>query len=127
QTQINGPSPVQGLYPAGTAEFRYWTAAESLTGGVNFWAQWLPAGTRWTTAQEPMQVNLVAGEDLNANYSRQFGLRFYQATVKGRQFFSGESPDVACHELGHAILDAFRPEMFDAASTEAAAFHESFG
>jgi hypothetical protein len=127
QTQINGPSPVPSIYAPETAEFRYWTTAEALARGINFWAQRLPTGTRWTTMQAPMRVTLVAGTDLNANYSRQFGLRFYQDTVKGRQFFSSESPDVSCHELGHAILDALRPELFDAASTEAAAFHESFG
>jgi len=40
---------------------------------------------------------------------------------------SGESPDVVCHELGHALLDSFKPQLFDAASMEVAAFHESFG
>jgi hypothetical protein len=127
QTQINGPSPVPRIYAPGTADFRYWTTTAALARGVNFWTQFLPTGTRWTTFQDPMRVTLVAGEDLNANYTRQFGLRFFQATVKGRDFFSGESPDIACHELGHAILDAIRPELFDAASTETAAFHESFG
>ena len=127
QTQINGPSPVPRIYVPGTADFRYWTTTAALARGVNFWTQFLPTGTRWTTFQDPMRVTLVAGEDLNANYTRQFGLRFFQATVKGRDFFSGESPDIACHELGHAILDAIRPELFDAASTETAAFHESFG
>jgi Fungalysin metallopeptidase (M36) len=127
QTQIDGPSPVPRIYAPHTPEFRYWTTTAALARGVNFWAQFLPVGTRWTTFQDPMRVTLVAGEDLNANYTRQFGLRFFQATVKGRDFFSSESPDVACHELGHAILDAIRPELFDAASTETAAFHESFG
>src|SRR5262249_13100445 len=46
---------------------------------------------------------------------------------KNRLLFSGESPDVVCHELGHAILDALKPQLFDAASTEVAAFHEAFG
>ena len=32
-----------------------------------------------------------------------------------------------CHELGHAILDSLKPQLFDAASIEVAAFHESFG
>jgi hypothetical protein len=125
QIQEQRPAPTQ--YAPGTAEFRYWIAMEALTRGIDFWTRRLPAGTRWTTLQEPMRVTLVAGNDLNANYSRQFGLRFYQATVRGRQFFSGESPDVTCHELGHAILDALRPELFNAASIEGAAFHESFG
>jgi hypothetical protein len=127
QIQIVDQGPPPDLYDPGTAQFRYWAAYEALTRGINFWGERLPRGTRWTTLQAPMQVSLVAGEDLNANYSRQFGLRFYQDTVQGVQVFSGESPDVSCHELGHAILDAVRPELFDAASTEAAAFHESFG
>ena len=39
----------------------------------------------------------------------------------------GESPDIVCHEMGHAILDAIKPQLWGAASHEAAAFHESFG
>jgi hypothetical protein len=34
---------------------------------------------------------------------------------------------VVCHELGHAILDALKPQLFNVASTEAGAFHEAFG
>src|SRR5215468_2672754 len=49
------------------------------------------------------------------------------STTAGRTVFSGESPDVVCHELGHALLDSFKPQLFDAASIEVAAFHESFG
>jgi hypothetical protein len=127
QMSIEEPRPPIGLYAPGSPEFRYWVAVEALTRGVNFWTACLPAGTRWTTLQDPMRVTLVTGRDLNANYSRRFGLRFYEQTVRGRQIFSGESPDVTCHELGHAILDALRPELFDAASAEVAAFHESFG
>lgn len=127
QIQIIDRGPPPGLYDPGSANFRYWVAFEALTRGINFWGERLPPGTRWTTLSAPMQVNLAAGEDLNANYSRQFGLRFYQDTVQGVQIFSGESPDVSCHELGHAILDAVRPELFDAASIEVASFHESFG
>ena len=129
QFRITTPGPPPALYAPETENFRYWTAMEALTRGITFWSgplQSLP-GTRWTTVESPMQVTLDAGEDLNANYSRQFGLRFYQQTVKGVDIFSGESPDVSCHELGHAILDALRPELFDAASTEVASFHESFG
>src|SRR6266516_6273737 len=59
-------------------------------------------------------------------YDRE-GLKFFHATAAGRTVFSGESPDIVCHELGHAILDSFKPQLFDAASIEVAAFHESFG
>jgi hypothetical protein len=125
--KIDEPGPAPALFPPGSANFRYWAAREALTRGIMFWRLRLPPGTRWTTDSSPLTVTLVAGEDLNANYSRQSGLRFYQQTVRGKQIFSGESSDVSCHELGHAILDALKPELWDAASTEVAAFHESFG
>lgn len=127
QTKILDPEPVPDRYAPGTAQFRYWTAKEALARGVNFWASVLPVGTRWSAANSPLQVTLVAGQTLNANYTRMFGLRFYQQTVRQIPISSAESPDVVCHELGHAILDALRPQLFNAATTEADAFHESFG
>ena len=87
----------------------------------------MPQGTRWSSQQTPLSVTLVAGEDLNANYTRRFGLRFYRKDVGNTRIFSGESPDIVRHELGHALLDALRPELFEAASAEADAFHEAFG
>jgi hypothetical protein len=74
-----------------------------------------------------MRITLVAGQDLNANYTRVFGLRFFQRTVRNLQIFSGESPDIVCHELGHAILDALKPQLFNVASLEVSSFHEAFG
>jgi len=75
-----------------------------------------------------MRVRLLEAEpDLNAFYVRTSGLHFYRRTVLGRDIYSGESPDVVCHELGHAILDALKPQLFHVAATEASAFHESFG
>jgi len=127
QTQILGPRPAPGRYSPGTPNFRYWVTAEALARAITFWTPLLPAGTRWSVPN-PMHVTLDAGEDLNAFYSRDDGgLFFFHQAVKNRTFFSGESPDVACHETGHAILDALKPQLFDAASTEVAAFHESFG
>ena len=73
-----------------------------------------------------LPVDLDFGVDLNAFYDRE-GLKFFHGTAAGRTVFSGESPDVVCHELGHALLDSFKPQLFDAASIEVAAFHESFG
>jgi hypothetical protein len=127
QTRINEPAVAPGRYAPGTAGFRFWVAAEALARGINFWAPLLPAGTRWTTNVTPMQVGLNAGTDLNAFYSRTAGLSFFQQVVRQVVVYSGESADVVCHELGHAILDAIRPQLFNTASLEVAAFHESFG
>ena len=124
---IRGPTPAIGSYQPGSRRFRYWTAAEALRRGADLWAGLLPAGVTWhPTNGNRLPIKLDEGEDLNAYYDRR-GLHFFHATAGGQVVYSGESPNVSCHELGHAILDALRPELWDVASLEAAALHESFG
>jgi len=118
------PAPAAGAYEPGTPEFRYWSAAEGLARGAAFWRQFLPEGTTWQPGEE-LRVLLDEGVDFNAFYDRH-ALNFFHGTAGGRTVFSGESPDIVCHEQGHAVLDVLRPELFDAGSIEAAAFHESF-
>lgn len=119
--------PPAGRYSPGTAEFRYWLAKEALARGIAFWGGLLPAGTTWSTSN-PMRVQLLEPlPDLNAKYARLDGLHFFRQTVEDRDIYSGDSPDVVLHELGHAVLDAVKPQLFHAASTETGAFHESFG
>jgi hypothetical protein len=117
--------PAAGLYDPGTPEFRWWTAAEALSRAVAFWQPLLAKATTWQRGTV-LNVRLDAGDKLNAFYNRD-SLTFFHATVKGRTIYSGESPDVATHECGHAILDAIRPELWGAMSHEIAALHESFG
>jgi hypothetical protein len=117
-------APKPGIYKAGTSEFRYWAAAEALDRARTFWAPLL-AGKTWHTGAE-LPADLDAGVDLNAYYDRQ-GLKFFHETVQGTTYYAGESPDILCHELGHAVLDVLRPDLWNTASDEAAAFHESFG
>jgi hypothetical protein len=118
------PAPAPDTYDPGTVQFRYWTAAEALRRGADFWAPllsvqaWQPGNT--------LSVVLDEGEDLNAFYDRKALNFFHGPGVGGRTVYSGESPDVICHEMGHAILDAIKPELWGAASQEAAAFHEGF-
>ncbi len=122
------PAPTAEIHPPGTSRFRYWSAAEALTRGMQFWQRFLPTGTTWATPNSKLVVHLDLGVDLNAYYRRGASrLEFYHSTVGGKTVYSGESSSVVCHELGHAVLDAIRPQLFNAASVEAAAFHESFG
>jgi hypothetical protein len=127
QVAVSGGRPDPKPYDVGTPEFRYWALAAALVRGATYWSERLPQGTTW---QEDNGDTLVAvpdeGEDLNAYYDRN-GLHFFHGTVRSTTVFSGESPDVVCHELGHAVLDAIKPHLFDVASIEVAAFHESFG
>jgi HAD superfamily hydrolase (TIGR01549 family) len=125
--RITDSSAPTGLFAPGTAQFRFWEATEALTRGINYWGPLLPASTKWSSVATPLNVRLNAGIDLNANYSRQFGLSFFQARVAGKHLFSAESPDVSCHELGHGLLDALKPQLFNTASAEVAAFHEAVG
>lgn len=125
---IVDPAPPAEIHPQGTSKFRYWSGAEALTRGMAFWQRFLPAGTKWATPSAKLVVYLDMGTDLNAYYRRGASrLEFYHSTVGGKTVFTGESPSVVCHELGHAVLDAIRPQLFNAGSVEAAAFHESFG
>ena len=127
RTNIVDPPLPARLYPVNTPGFRYWVAAEALARGIDFWGGLMPFGTTWSTSN-PMRVILVeATPDLNARYIRSSGLHFYKRDVANRTVYSGESPDVVRHELGHAVLDALRPQFFNVADAETSAFHESFG
>lgn len=129
--RISGSTPTPKIYQVGTPNFRFYAAAVALRRTSNFWGAILPQTFRWEVGNT-LPVILDDGVDLNAFYTRGGfgdapGLHFFHDTVAGRTFFSGESPDIVSHEMGHAVLDAIRPQLFDAASIEAAAFHESFG
>src|SRR5215471_16379069 len=129
--KISGAAPAPKVYRPGTPEFLYYAAASALRRTSDFWAPILPKDTTWQVGKT-LPVDLDSGVDLNAFYTRGDGgdapgLHFFHQSVSSRVYFSGESPDVACHEMGHAVLDALRPQLFDAQTIEAAAFHESFG
>lgn len=128
---IAGAAPAAAAYPAGTPQFRYYAAACALRRTADFWGGIVPKGTAWEVGAR-LPVRLDDGVDLNAFYTRGDdgeapGLHFFHESVGGRVFFSGESPDVTSHEMGHAVLDSIRPQLFNAQSIETAAFHESFG
>ncbi len=141
-TRIIEPAraPAVQVHPIGTDGFRYWTLAEALRRAAAFWTA-AGASTWHPDVGASIPVRLDDGVDLNAYYARndfapeeiKQGLSFFHDTVRdsasGRNttVFSGESPDVVAHELGHGVLDSVKPVLFELASIEAAAFHESFG
>jgi hypothetical protein len=122
--KFKGAAVAPGLYAKGTPQFRYWTAAEALRRGGDFWAPLL--GVKKWQPGAVLPVSLDKGVDLNAYYDRS-ELAFFHQKLGNITYYSGESPDVVCHEMGHACLDAHRPQLFDAPYIEAGAFHESFG
>jgi len=122
--QIPGKPVPLGFYSTGTANFRYWTAVEALRRGADFWQARIP-GLMWHMGPK-LTVVLDDGVDLNAYYDRT-ALKFFHGSSAEGVVYSGESPDILCHEMGHAILDALKPELWNVGSQEVAAFHESFG
>ncbi len=81
----------------------------------------------WATTQM-LLVQPRAGKQLNAYYDRQ-ALRFFYAMnpITRNLVYAVNSNETVIHELGHAILDAVRPDLYHTQAMEIWAFHESFG
>jgi hypothetical protein len=125
-SMIAGKAAPSGGYPQGTPDFRHWTAADALRRVADFWGPIVGAGTQWhPTVGQQLTANLDEGEEFNAFYDRK-GLNFFHGEVAGSTVYSGESPDVVCHEFGHAVLDAVQPSLWAAMSAEPPALHEAF-
>lgn len=72
-----------------------------------------------------LQVVPAAGSDMNAYYDRR-SLKFFYYNHKGRNVYFGDSVDIIAHELGHAVLDAMRPDFWSVQALEIWSFHEAF-
>jgi hypothetical protein len=120
--------PPEALYPAGTDDFVAWQAREGALRALNTFEA--VCGTLRGWQDDPARRALVLapndGPDLNAYYDRA-SVSFFEGRVNGAPVFSGASVDVVAHEVGHAILDAIRPGLWNVSYLEAGAFHEAFG
>ena len=125
--RVEGKAPPPRAYEPDTREFLYWQISSALERGKRLWSDRLPAPGRWIPGPVLAAVP-VAGKDLNAFYDRK-ALRFFRDVdaKTGAIVQSGDSPDIVTHEQGHAVLDAIRPDLWDAPHFEVAAFHEAFG
>ncbi|WP_258308342.1 hypothetical protein [Streptomyces sp. NWU339] len=126
-TAIAQPAPQPDSAGPGTAAFRYWVAADALSSASRMWGPLVPSGTQWVpSVGRVLTAHLDEGVDLNAFYTRR-SLEFFHQTVAGVEVFSAQSPEIVRHELGHAVLDALRPQLFHAAMHEGDGLHEAFG
>lgn len=82
---------------------------------------------RWS-ALCPLVVLPRAGKMFNAYYDRYTLSFFYDIDpVTSQMVYTADSADVVSHELGHAILDAIRPDLWAVQCVEIQSFHEAFG
>lgn len=79
----------------------------------------------------PATDNLIirpnAGKDFNAYYDRK-GLHFFSSVdpKTNKMIHTCESVDIVAHELGHAVLDSIRPDLWNLQSLETWSFHEGW-
>jgi hypothetical protein len=82
---------------------------------------------RWP-ALTKLIANPRAGKMFNAYYDRYYLNFFYDIDPKtGATVYTCDSTDVVSHELGHAILDSIRPDLWAVQCVEIQSFHEAFG
>lgn len=86
----------------------------------------MPIG-RWSSGKN-LIIRPRAGKMFNAYYNRKTLSFFYDKDpVTKKDVFTCDSTDIVAHELGHAILDTYRPDLWNVAALEIWAFHEAFG
>jgi hypothetical protein len=123
------PLPAEQVYSVGTDDFVAWQAREAALRALQTFENFAGPLKGWTGKPTRKTLGLLPndGQDLNAFYDRASVSFFSFPLGGGRTVFSGASTDVVAHEVGHAILDALRPDLWDVDMFEVPAFHEGFG
>jgi hypothetical protein len=128
QTQFLVRGYKGGGYPKGSQEYQaanaYVTVAETLKiansyGGEDTLPHWARTNT--------LNVIPRAGVDLNAYYDGRALQFFYASHPSFGSIFTVDAADIVSHECGHAVLDCFRPDLWNSPYVETGAFHEAFG
>lgn len=123
---LPAPAPARPYAPA-SDEFLFWQCREAALRAVATFERLDGPVRKWAPrARRRLRLIPVAGVDLNAYYDR-VSCSFFTYDTNGRITRTGASTDVVAHEVGHALLDSIRPDLWDIALPEHEAFHESFG
>lgn len=125
---FTGAAP-ENRYIPGTPEFLFWQCREAALMTIEMWENLNGNLIEWArSSPNPKKLSLFQnnGIDLNAYYDGD-SLAFFEYTTGSKTTFSGASTDIVAHEVGHALLDAIRPDLWSSNFTESNAFHEAFG
>lgn len=115
----------EGVYDIGSPQFLFWQCRESALAALQVWSNISTPLALWQGGRQQIKLNHAAGLGLNAEYNRR-SLSFQEWDTEDRTIQTGASTDAVAHEVGHAVLDSIRPELWDSTSVEPAAFHEAF-
>lgn len=116
------------VYPLGSPEFVDWQCREAALRTLTAWETVAGPLAAWHGDRRTIDLLPRHGIELAASYRRtSLGFGQWPGGAAGDPtFFVGASADAVSHEVGHAILDARRPELWESLFTEVAAFHEGF-
>src|SRR5438034_1358893 len=115
----------EDLYALDSAEFRFWQCREAALATLETWAALTPPPTFWQNGQRLLPLQYEAGRGLGAHYDRT-AVAFLAWETEARKTYPAASTDAVAHEVGHALLDTMRPELWESVYTETTAFHEAF-
>lgn len=116
--------PPEQVYATDDADFTYWQAREAAYRTLKVWDKLRGGLSSWQHGSSALQLEPNSGIGLQASYDRQ-SLRFFRWEVP-TTLFVASSTDAVAHEVGHAILDALRPDLWNSPFPEIVAFHEAF-
>lgn len=117
--------PAEQIYPIGDPGFVFWQCRQAALLAIDAWEQVSGPLRSWQSGSRLLALDPNRAVGLEANYDRA-SLSFNRWPVQGTTTFTGASTDAVSHEVGHAILDAERPDLWDSFFAEVAAFHEGF-
>jgi hypothetical protein len=116
------------IYGVGTPEFDQVNSFFYATRTLRMFEKYILHLIPWGFEGKRLIINPHAGIDANAFYSEQVqSVAFFSFDVNGKRVHSSQSPDVVCHEVGHAILDGIRDLYNESFGLASNGFHESFG
>lgn len=100
----------------------------NINSSLGFMKKYFPANVKKWAGTRNLIIVPRAGNDANAYYDRYaIKLFYFTSPVTNKIIYTCDSADIVTHELGHAILDAIRPDFWNLPAFEIGAFHESFG
>lgn len=116
-----------GGYPLNSKEGRAANVWVTMANTIKMAQKYSPTPFKKWAAVSALAVFPEAGRDLNAYYDRR-ALKFFYAYIREmkKTLYTAESADIVAHELGHAILDAHRRDLWSMQALEVWAFHEAY-
>jgi hypothetical protein len=119
--------PPEAVYAVGSSEFLHWQCREAALAALDAWGRIAKPLKRWRSGKRRIRLVPDAGGGLRSSYQAEqisFGRQPPGEPAAGVAI--GASTDAVAHEVGHALLDSLRPDLWKNPYPECAAFQEGF-